>query len=78
MKNKRLRQSPENSSVKPHKGYTKTMKKTSSKKRLLTYDTPVSVVEKNQNVRLGVNPNTKLGDYLTKVGFPSLAEMLKA
>ena len=56
------------------KVYTKNMKK----KILLKYNTPISVIESEQKIMLGVKPDTKLGDYFKKVGFPSLAEMMKS
>ena len=48
------------------------------KKILLKYTTPISVIESEQKIMLGVKPDTKLGDYFKKAGFPSLAEMMKS
>lgn len=73
MKNKLLL-IPKKTSTKFVKRYTKSMKK----RTLLKYDTPVSVLEEQQGVSLGVPANTKLGKYLENIGFPSLAEMMKS
>ncbi len=57
-------------------GYNLNMKKVDGK-LVLKYDTPVCVLEKKQGVSFGVPPTTKLGDYIKKLGYPSLAEMMK-
>ena len=41
------------------------------------YNTQVGEIEKRYKIRIGVNPKTKLGDFLKKRGYPSLAGMLK-
>ena len=42
------------------------------------YDTKISTIEKKYNVDLGVRGDMKLGNYLKKVGYPSLSKMLKS
>ena len=37
----------------------------------------ISTIEKQYGVDLGVKGNMKLGNYLTKQGYPSLSKMLK-
>jgi hypothetical protein len=73
MKKKSLPLSTQKGSL---KGYTKTMK-TAQVCIPLSYDTPVGVFEKEQRVSLNVPANTKLGDYIKKLGFPSLADMMR-
>lgn len=40
-------------------------------------DTKVGTIEKKYGVDLGVRSNMKLGNYLSKKGYPSLSNMLK-
>lgn len=40
-------------------------------------DTLVKTIEKQYNVDLGVRDDMKLGNYLKKIGYPSLSKMLK-
>lgn len=47
-------------------------------KKLLDYNTPLSVLEQEQGVSFGLPSTTKLGDYIKKIGYPSLAEMMKS
>ena len=56
--------------------YTKVMKKIHNSLSL-NYNTPISVFEKEQGISLGVPAKMKLGDYIKKSGFPSLAEMMR-
>ena len=58
--------------------YMKPRKKIQKEKlNLRTYDTKVSVIEKEYGVNLGVAADMKLGKYLEEMGYPSLAQMLK-
>ncbi len=45
--------------------------------KVYKFDTKVGVFEKKFDIELGVNPNMKLGKFLEKKGYPSLAAMLK-
>lgn len=40
-------------------------------------DTKVVTIEKRYNVDLGVRSDMKIGNYLSKKGYPSLSGMLK-
>lgn len=40
------------------------------------FDTKIGTIEKTHKVDLGVDPDTKLGNYLKDKGYPSLSEML--
>jgi hypothetical protein len=40
------------------------------------FDTKIETIEKQYNIKLGVRGDMKLGNYLKKVGYPSLAKML--
>ncbi len=53
-------------------------KKSIFKASLRTYNTKISVVEKELNINLGQkNPNMKLGDFLAQNGYKPLADILK-
>lgn len=53
-------------------------KKSIFKTSLRTYNTKISVVEKELNINLGQkNPNMKLGDFLAQNGYKPLADILK-
>ena len=57
----------------------KTAKKvTSGKKEMIryTYDTPMSVVERQEGFDSGMPPDTKLGDYLEQNGLGFAASIL--
>ena len=41
------------------------------------YNTKVSTIKEKYSIHTGSSENQKLGDYLKKEGFASLAEMLK-
>ena len=42
-----------------------------------TYDTEIGVLEENLNIKTGVPPNTKLGDFFKSRGYSSFARILK-
>jgi len=53
-------------------------KKSTLKTSLRTYNTKISVVEKELNINLGQkNPDMKLGDFLAQNGYKPLADILK-
>jgi|GEM_PF-2098447 len=53
-------------------------KKSNLKTSLRTYNTKISVVEKELNINLGQkDPNMKLGDFLAQNGYKPLADILK-
>ena len=56
----------------------KAVKKKTSKKIYYTYNTPISVVEKEEGFDSGMPPNTKLGDYLKQNGQAVAASLLSA
>ncbi len=41
-------------------------------------DTKVGTIEKKYGVNLGVRSDMKIGNYLSKKGYPSLSGMLRA
>jgi hypothetical protein len=45
--------------------------------RAKRFDTKISTIEKQYGVNLGVRSDMKLGNYLKKNGYNSLAEMLE-
>ncbi len=45
--------------------------------KIRTYDTKISEMERDLNVNLGLKKDMKLGRYLEKQGYNSLAKMLK-
>ena len=53
---------------------TRTKKGTFIRKRS---DTKIGAIEKKYGVDLGVRPDMKLGNYLKKKGYDSLADMLQ-
>lgn len=40
-------------------------------------DTPISIIEKQYNLLLGVRSDMKLGNYLDQKGYSSLSKLLK-
>lgn len=55
-----------------------TKKQTKSEKNLIKkFDTKISVIEKELSLDLGVRSDMKFGNYLKKIGYPSLSGMLK-
>lgn len=53
-------------------------KKSIFKTSLRTYNTKISVIEKELNINLGQkNPDIKLGDFLAQNGYKPLADILK-
>lgn len=53
-------------------------KKSIFKTSLRTYNTKISVIEKELNINLGQkNPDMKLGDFLAQNGYKPLADILK-
>ena len=52
------------------------MSKTRKKSDMLTYDTPISKLEKKYGFKSDVPPDTKVGDVLKKNGFHAAARML--
>jgi len=53
-------------------------KKSNLKTSLRTYNTKISVVEKELNINLGQkDPNMKLGDFLAQNGYKPLADILR-
>ena len=45
--------------------------------RSVRIDTKVSTIEKKYSVDLGVRSDMKIGNFLSKKGYPSLSKMLK-
>lgn len=41
------------------------------------FNTEVGTIEQEYGIKLGVEPDTKLGNYLKDKGYPSLSDMLK-
>jgi len=53
-------------------------KKSTLKTSLRTYNTKISVVEKELNINLGQkDPDMKLGDFLAQNGYKPLADILR-
>ena len=48
-----------------------------SKYKAYSYDTPIQEIEKKYDIKLGVSPDMKLGDFLKQKGYESVAEILK-
>ncbi len=42
------------------------------------FDTKISTIEKQYDINLGVRGDMKFGNYLKKVGYPSLSKMLSS
>ena len=42
-----------------------------------TYNTKISVLEKEYDVDFGVNPNMKLGDFFKLKGYKAIADMME-
>ncbi|MEI7579247.1 MAG: hypothetical protein WCJ58_04370 [bacterium] len=57
----------------------KNKKQTTIKRQFVTKrsDTKISSIEREYKVNLGVRSDMKLGNYLKRKGYPSLAAMLK-
>ena len=58
----------------PKKTRLKTVKR---KKEEVDYDTTVKTYEKVFNIKISADKDMKLGEYLKRIGYPSLAKIIK-